>query len=148
MPSAAAIASDAPATRAWDALVEEPARDRPLVLAFLVVNLGSPDEPTPQAVRRYLKQFLSDPRVVQVNRLLWWLILNLFVLSILPFFIVSLNERVRPLLFSDMIRFIIRITAGIIRSPIFNHRFIPIAFMFDNNTNRTDFIFYTIFKRS
>ncbi len=50
----------------------------------LLVNLGTPDEPTPKAVRRYLKQFLSDPRVVEIPRLLWWLILNVFILNTRP----------------------------------------------------------------
>ena len=44
--------------------------------AILLVNLGTPDEPTPSAVRRYLKQFLSDTRVVEIWKPLWWLILN------------------------------------------------------------------------
>lgn len=39
--------------------------------AVLLVNLGTPDAPTPQAVRRYLKQFLSDPRVVEIPRAAW-----------------------------------------------------------------------------
>lgn len=51
---------------------------------ILLINLGTPDEPTPQAVRRYLKEFLSDPRVVEIPRALWWLILNLFVLNVRP----------------------------------------------------------------
>jgi len=50
----------------------------------LLVNLGTPDAPTPQAVRRFLRQFLSDPRVIEIPRLLWWLILNLFVLPFRP----------------------------------------------------------------
>jgi ferrochelatase len=50
----------------------------------LLVNLGTPDAPTPGAVRRYLREFLSDPRVVQVPRPLWWLILNVFVLPFRP----------------------------------------------------------------
>ncbi|RZI41435.1 ferrochelatase [Herbaspirillum sp. HC18] len=50
--------------------------------AVVLVNLGTPDEPTPSAVRRYLKQFLSDPRMVEIPRALWWLILNG---AILPF---------------------------------------------------------------
>jgi ferrochelatase len=50
--------------------------------AVLLVNLGTPDAPTPQAVRRYLREFLSDPRVVEIPRLVWWLILNLLVLPI------------------------------------------------------------------
>jgi ferrochelatase len=48
----------------------------------LLVNLGTPDAPTPGAVRRYLREFLSDPRVVQIPRPLWWLILNLVILPI------------------------------------------------------------------
>ncbi len=48
----------------------------------LLVNLGTPDAPTTGAVRRYLREFLSDPRVVQIPRPLWWVILNF---AILPF---------------------------------------------------------------
>lgn len=51
---------------------------------ILLVNLGTPDEPTPTAVRRYLRQFLSDPRVVDANRALWWFILNAIILRIRP----------------------------------------------------------------
>ena len=47
--------------------------------AVVLVNLGTPDAPTSSAVRRYLKQFLSDPRVVEIPRLLWWFILNLII---------------------------------------------------------------------
>ena len=50
----------------------------------LLTNLGSPDAPEPGAVRRYLKQFLADPRVVEIPRLLWWPILNLFILNTRP----------------------------------------------------------------
>ena len=48
--------------------------------AVVLVNLGTPDAPTAPAVRRYLKQFLSDPRVVEIPRVIWWLILNLIIL--------------------------------------------------------------------
>jgi ferrochelatase len=48
--------------------------------AVVLVNLGTPDEPTAPAVRRYLKEFLSDPRVVEIPRAVWWLILNLIIL--------------------------------------------------------------------
>ena len=37
----------------------------------LLINLGTPDAPTAPALRRYLKEFLSDPRVVEIPRLLW-----------------------------------------------------------------------------
>ncbi|HWM27578.1 MAG TPA: ferrochelatase [Woeseiaceae bacterium] len=53
-------------------------------LGVLVVNLGTPDEPTPAAVRRYLKQFLSDPRVVELPRWLWWPVLHGFILRVRP----------------------------------------------------------------
>ena len=46
----------------------------------LLINLGTPDAPTAPAVRRYLREFLADPRVVEVPRAAWWLILNLFIL--------------------------------------------------------------------
>ena len=51
---------------------------------ILLVNLGTPEEPTPRAVRRFLKQFLSDPRVIEYPRWLWWLILNGIILRIRP----------------------------------------------------------------
>jgi ferrochelatase len=50
----------------------------------LLINLGTPDEPTPSAVRRYLKEFLSDPRVVEISRPIWWLILNVVILNTRP----------------------------------------------------------------
>jgi ferrochelatase len=50
----------------------------------LLVNLGTPEAPTPAAVRRYLREFLMDPRVVAIPRPLWWLILNLFILPLRP----------------------------------------------------------------
>ncbi|HIG87139.1 MAG TPA: ferrochelatase [Planctomycetes bacterium] len=53
---------------------------RPTTRGLLVVNLGTPDAAEPGAVRRYLREFLSDPRVVRLPRLLWIPILNLFVL--------------------------------------------------------------------
>ncbi|WP_076593463.1 ferrochelatase [Herminiimonas arsenitoxidans] len=48
--------------------------------AVVLVNLGTPDAPTTSAVRRYLKQFLSDPRVVEVPRAIWWFILHFLIL--------------------------------------------------------------------
>ncbi len=51
---------------------------------ILLCNLGTPDAPRPAELRRYLKEFLSDPRVVEIPRLLWWMILNLIILRIRP----------------------------------------------------------------
>lgn len=53
-------------------------------VGVLLVNLGTPDAPTPAAVRRYLKQFLSDRRVVEIPKLVWWPILNLIILNTRP----------------------------------------------------------------
>ncbi|CAL62772.1 Ferrochelatase (Protoheme ferro-lyase) (Heme synthetase) [Herminiimonas arsenicoxydans] len=48
--------------------------------AVLLVNLGTPDAPTTSAVRTYLNEFLSDPRVVEIPRVIWWFILKLIIL--------------------------------------------------------------------
>ncbi len=56
----------------------------PARTAVLLVQLGTPQAPQPGAVRRYLKQFLSDPRVVEIPRLAWWPILNGIILNTRP----------------------------------------------------------------
>lgn len=57
---------------------------QPPATGVLLVNLGTPDAPERTAVRRYLKQFLWDPRVVETPRPLWWLILNGVILTTRP----------------------------------------------------------------
>ncbi len=52
--------------------------------AVLLVNLGTPEAPTPGAIRRYLAEFLWDRRVVEIPRPLWWLILHGFILRLRP----------------------------------------------------------------
>lgn len=52
--------------------------------AVVLVNLGTPDEPTASALRRYLAEFLSDPRVVEIPRLVWMPILHGIILRIRP----------------------------------------------------------------
>jgi len=52
--------------------------------AVLLCNLGTPDEPTAPALRRYLAEFLSDPRVVEIPRLAWWPILHGIILRLRP----------------------------------------------------------------
>lgn len=49
-------------------------------IGVLLINLGTPDAPTPGALKRYLKEFLSDPRVVEVPRAIWWFVLNGIIL--------------------------------------------------------------------
>ncbi|MEX0824433.1 MAG: ferrochelatase [Woeseia sp.] len=56
----------------------------PEALGVLLVNLGTPEAPTTPAVRRYLNEFLSDPRVVELPRPLWWLILHGYILRTRP----------------------------------------------------------------
>ena len=53
-------------------------------IGILVCNLGTPDAPTASAVRRYLAEFLSDPRVIETPRLLWWPILHGVILNTRP----------------------------------------------------------------
>ncbi len=58
--------------------------DQPRRIGVLLVNLGTPEAPTPAAVKRYLGEFLSDPRVVEIPRALWWLILHGIILQTRP----------------------------------------------------------------
>ena len=53
-------------------------------IGVLVTNLGTPDAPTAPALRRYLGEFLADPRVVEVPRFIWWFVLHGFILRIRP----------------------------------------------------------------
>ncbi len=61
-----------------------PNHGQPARTAILYCNLGTPDAPTPAAVRRYLAEFLWDRRVVEIPRLLWWFILHGIVLRLRP----------------------------------------------------------------
>ncbi|RUO55495.1 ferrochelatase [Pseudidiomarina homiensis] len=60
------------------------AHNQPDKIGVLITNLGTPDAPDTPSLRRYLKEFLSDPRVVEVPRALWWIILNGVILRIRP----------------------------------------------------------------
>lgn len=53
-------------------------------IAIIMANLGTPDAATPSAVRKFLKQFLSDQRVIEIPKLIWQIILRLFVLTTRP----------------------------------------------------------------
>ena len=50
----------------------------------LVVNLGTPDSTSWWDIRKYLKEFLSDRRVIETNPILWWVILNFIILNLRP----------------------------------------------------------------
>jgi protoporphyrin/coproporphyrin ferrochelatase len=58
--------------------------DQPPRVGVLLTNLGTPQAPERASLRAYLKEFLSDPRVVEVPRLLWWFILHGVILNIRP----------------------------------------------------------------
>ncbi len=58
--------------------------DSPDALGVLLINLGTPDDTSPGAVRRYLAEFLWDRRVIEVARPIWWLILHGVILRIRP----------------------------------------------------------------
>src|SRR5207302_11451989 len=60
------------------------AHDRVPKIGVLLVNLGTPDAPTPAAVRKYLAAFLADPRVVEIPRLAWTPVLHGIVLRTRP----------------------------------------------------------------
>ncbi len=58
--------------------------EKPEKLAVVLINLGTPEQPTAPAIRRYLREFLSDPRVVSIPRFIWLPILYLFILTRRP----------------------------------------------------------------
>ncbi|RLT92675.1 MAG: ferrochelatase [Ketobacter sp.] len=60
----------------------------------MLVNLGTPENPDAASVRKYLAQFLSDPRVIRVPRLLWWLILHGIILRVRPAKVARLYQTI------------------------------------------------------
>lgn len=79
-------ATDIPEVTSFSYYVDEPdyVHGSPECTGILVVNLGTPDAPTPAAVRRYLAQFLGDPRVIELPRWKWLPILHAIVLRTRP----------------------------------------------------------------
>lgn len=62
----------------------ESVHKRKVKTGVLLTNLGTPEEPTPTALKRYLREFLSDPRVVEIPRILWMFILHGIILQVRP----------------------------------------------------------------
>ena len=58
--------------------------DTILGTGVLLVNLGTPDAATRPALRRYLSEFLSDPRVIEVPKWIWWFVLHGVILNTRP----------------------------------------------------------------
>ncbi|MGL6124498.1 MAG: ferrochelatase [Shewanella sp.] len=63
-------------------------------VGVVLLNLGTPDEPTASAVRRYLAEFLADPRVVEIPKLVWMLILHGIILRVRPAKSAALYQKV------------------------------------------------------
>lgn len=64
------------------------------VIGVLLTNTGTPDAPTPKALYRYLRQFLSDPRVVQAPKWLWWFLLYGIILPTRSFYSAKLYKKI------------------------------------------------------
>jgi len=73
---------------------EELKHDQAEKIGILLVNLGSPDAPNASSIRRFLKEFLSDQRVIEIPQILWQLILNLLILPFRPRKLVPLYEAI------------------------------------------------------
>ena len=76
-------------------------------VGLLLINLGTPESPKPADVRTYLREFLSDPRVIDVGALQRWLVLNLLILPFRPRRSAEAYEKIwtergSPLLFHDL----------------------------------------------
>ncbi len=75
-------------------------------IGILLTNLGTPDAPTPAAVRKYLHEFLSDPRVIEIPKIIWWPILHGIILRSRPKKSAKLYQKIwseqgSPLLFNS-----------------------------------------------
>ena len=53
-------------------------------LGILITNLGTPEKPTKKKLRSFLKEFLSDPRVIEIPKFIWQIILRLIILNLRP----------------------------------------------------------------
>ena len=49
--------------------------------AILLINLGTPSSTSKKDIKKYLKEFLSDNRIIEINKYLWWFILNIIILK-------------------------------------------------------------------
>lgn len=67
-----------------DESIHQKSKNTKMKTGVLLTNLGTPSEPTNQAVKTYLREFLSDPRVVEIPRLVWMIILHGIILRVRP----------------------------------------------------------------
>ena len=73
---------------------EEFKHDQTEKIGILLVNLGSPEKPDASSIRRFLREFLSDHRVIEIPKIIWQLILNLFILPFRPSKLVPLYQSI------------------------------------------------------
>lgn len=78
-------------------------------IGILITNLGTPSAPTPNAVREYLAEFLWDPYVVKIPRLLWWFILKGIVLQVRPKKSAQLYQKIWTTTGSPLLSFSVRL---------------------------------------
>lgn len=90
--------------------------DIPPLTGILLVNLGTPDAPTPAAVRRYLAEFLWDRRVVEFPRALWWLVLHGIILRLRPARVARLYKKVWTEKGSPLLHFTQALGAGVAKT--------------------------------
>ena len=63
-------------------------------IGILITNLGTPDKPNKEALKTYLKEFLSDPRIIEIPKLIWQAILRLIILNLRPQKVVKLYKSI------------------------------------------------------
>ncbi len=109
-------------------------------VGVLLANLGTPDAPDTPALRRYLREFLLDPRVIEMPRLLWWLILHLFILPFRPAKSAALYRKVWTEEGSPLLVISRRQTAAlqeILRQELGNPLHVALAMRYGNPSVRT-----------
>ena len=63
-------------------------------VGILIVNLGTPDDPTPSGVKNFLREFLNDPRIIEVPKILWKTLLYTFILNTRPKKVAKLYTKI------------------------------------------------------
>lgn len=97
-------------------------------IGVLVAQLGTPDAPTAKKLRPYLRQFLSDQRVIEANRVLWWLFLNFFILVTRPRRSARLYKRIWKADGSPLLTITKRQTQGVVERLRKQHPHVRVEF--------------------
>lgn len=97
-------------------------------VGVLLAQLGTPDAPTAKALRPYLRQFLSDRRVIEVNRVLWWALLNGIILRTRPKRSARLYKRIWTEDGSPLLSITKRQAAGVLHRLAREHENVEVEF--------------------